>query len=172
MPVSTIQNASLASGVPSSAKLPAGTVLQVVSVSKTDTFSTTSSSFVDVTGLSVSITPSSASSKIMIFVAVPASSGDNGFVSVFKNGTNMYPTNGNKTPAMLDYYFGGSWQGSVKYGNMMYLDSPATTASITYNIKAKSNGSATIRINESVDADSSVGRAAMISSITVLEIAG
>jgi hypothetical protein len=155
-----------------SAAMPAGSVLQVVSASKTDTFSTTSSSFVDVTGLSLSITPSSASSKIMIFVAVPASAGDNGFVSVFKNGVNMYPTNGDRTPAMLDYYYGGSWQGSVKYGNMMYLDSPATTSSITYNIKAKSNGSATIRINEATDGSNSGGRAAMISSITVMEIAG
>ena len=39
--------------------LPTGSVLQVQSTTKTDTFSGTSTSFADVTGLSVSITPSS-----------------------------------------------------------------------------------------------------------------
>jgi len=43
-------------------------VLQVVSATKTDTFSTSSTSFVDVTGLTANITPSSTSSKIMVFV--------------------------------------------------------------------------------------------------------
>ena len=38
-----------------------GKVLQVVTVAKTDTFSTSSNTFVDITGLSASITPSNAS---------------------------------------------------------------------------------------------------------------
>jgi hypothetical protein len=44
----------------------AGTVLQVVSTVKTNTFSTSSASPVDITGLSVSITPSSATSQILV----------------------------------------------------------------------------------------------------------
>ena len=48
--------------------LPTGTVLQVVSTAKTDTFESTSTSFTDVTGLSVAITPSSSSNKILVFV--------------------------------------------------------------------------------------------------------
>ena len=44
----------------------AGKILQVLSTTKTDTFSTTSGSKVDVTGLSLAITPSSSSSKILI----------------------------------------------------------------------------------------------------------
>ena len=50
------------------AGLPAGSVLQVVQTVKTDTFATTSTSFVDITGVSVAITPSSTSSKILIQV--------------------------------------------------------------------------------------------------------
>ena len=65
MAISTIQNASLASGVPSAAKLPAGSVLQVVSAMQTTSFSTTSGTFTDI-GLSASITPTSATSKIFI----------------------------------------------------------------------------------------------------------
>ena len=44
-----------------------GKILQVQSTVKTDSFSSNSSSFVDITGLSVSITPSSTSSKILVF---------------------------------------------------------------------------------------------------------
>ncbi len=46
-----------------------GKILQVVSTAKTDTTSTTSLiTFVDISGMSVSITPSSSSSKILVIV--------------------------------------------------------------------------------------------------------
>ncbi len=45
-----------------------GNVLQVVSTAKTDVFSSSSTSFTDVTGLSVAITPSSTSNKILVSV--------------------------------------------------------------------------------------------------------
>ena len=48
--------------------IPTGSVLQVMQTVKSDTYSTTSSTFNDVTGLSVSITPSSSSNKILVFV--------------------------------------------------------------------------------------------------------
>ena len=50
------------------AGLPAGSVLQVVQDVKLDTFTTSSTSFTDVTGLSVDITPSSTSSKVLVLV--------------------------------------------------------------------------------------------------------
>ena len=57
-----------------------GSVIQVASTSKTDPFSTSSTSFVDVTGLSVSITPTSTSSKILVLGYVHTSvSGDIAF---------------------------------------------------------------------------------------------
>jgi hypothetical protein len=48
---------------------PIGKILQVVSTTKTDVFTTSSGSFTDITGLSVSITPSSTSSKVLILGA-------------------------------------------------------------------------------------------------------
>ena len=44
----------------------AGKVLQVLQATKTDVFSVTGSDFTDVTGLSISITPSNSSNKILI----------------------------------------------------------------------------------------------------------
>ena len=47
-----------------------GKILQVIEARKTDTFSSTSSSFVDVTGLSATITPSASTSKILVMTFV------------------------------------------------------------------------------------------------------
>ena len=56
---------SNATDLPASA-LPAGSILQVVSVAKTDTFTTPSGTFVDVTDFNVSITPSSTANTLLI----------------------------------------------------------------------------------------------------------
>jgi hypothetical protein len=57
-------------GAIESSAIGAGAVLQVISTTKTDTFSVTNSDFVDVTGLSVTITPTSATSKILVMAHV------------------------------------------------------------------------------------------------------
>ena len=49
---------------------PAGTILQVVSTTLTGTFATSSTSFTDLTGLSVPITPSSVNNKILVIVSM------------------------------------------------------------------------------------------------------
>ena len=54
-----------------------GKILQVVSTVKTDVFTTSSQSLVDITGLSVTITPSATSSKILVLYNVQIAS--NGF---------------------------------------------------------------------------------------------
>ena len=59
LPDGTVDADTLASGV-------GGKVLQVLSTTKDDTWDTTSSSWVDVTGMSVDITPSATSSKILV----------------------------------------------------------------------------------------------------------
>ena len=77
----------------SGAKLPTGSVLQVVSVNKADSFSTTSGTFVDVTGLNVSITPISTTSRIYVVATIPVVSGTSGSGANFcltRNGTLIY----------------------------------------------------------------------------------
>ena len=61
LPAGTVTSATLASGV-------GGKVLQVISAVKTDRQSSTSDSFVDITGLSASITPSATTSKVLVQV--------------------------------------------------------------------------------------------------------
>ena len=68
--------------------LPAGgKILQVLSVQKTDVFSTTSASLVDVTGLTLTITPSSASSKILFMAFVGGVGTDNSVVQAVRDST-------------------------------------------------------------------------------------
>jgi hypothetical protein len=67
LPDGTVDNDTLAAGTPNTAALPSGCVLQVKSATKTDTQSFTGNQQADVTGMSVSITPSSTNSQILVF---------------------------------------------------------------------------------------------------------
>jgi hypothetical protein len=145
MPVSTIQNASLASGVPSAAKLPAGSVIQVVNntiQTVGNYFSTSSSSLVS-TGASVSITPTSSTNKILLTVNATVDLGaNNGGIqgTIFRGGTNL---GGSSGAIMSTYYIGVTSAGIANSTmSMSFLDSPSTTSSTTYTIYVASSGGA------------------------------
>jgi hypothetical protein len=153
-----------------------GSVLQVVQTVKTDKFTTTSSSAVDITGLSVTITPTSTSSKILILTNINYGADDNlyGAFFVLRNSTNVvvgtYPS-GNQTAATFGV---GPTKDNYKIGSAshIYLDSPNTTSSITYKVQASSEfGSIQLSINapfQTTDASYIIGGT---STITVMEIA-
>jgi hypothetical protein len=115
--------------------LPAGTVLQVLTDIQQGEQSTTSSSFTN-TVLSVSITPTSSTSKI--FLLYTGSAGNDGtqesFLTFAKNGTNLLGSGG----AMRIWFAGSS---SYHFGgfSMSYLDSPATTSATTYSVQFRTN---------------------------------
>ena len=153
---------------------PAGSVLQVVSTFKNDTFSTASSTFVDVTGLSVSITPTSASSKILIFVSLGnvVDSADVAYAILLRGSTQIANSSGS------DGVLGGGFSGGASSGesyfgirtiSLTYLDSPSTTSSTTYKIQIRSN-TGTAYLNRSISNAGSYDRKG-VSTITVMEIA-
>ena len=158
---------------------PSGQILQFVSTTKTDTFSTTSTSYVDVTGLSVSITPSSTSSKIFVMVQtnVGGDSSSYSAIQLVRDSTaiNVGDASEPRTQASYMSYNGGTTDGENYYGaanvHLSILDSPATTSTLTYKVQAKTNTS-NIKINSSgADAGNSIyGR--MASTITLMEVAG
>jgi hypothetical protein len=151
------------------AKLPAGSVLQVVSATKLDAFTTSSTTAIDVTGLSVSITPTSASSKILVLSQIwGTGTADTGFyINLVRDSTNLsISTAGSSINTTISSYFGNENFWSVL--PIMFLDSPATTSSRTYKIQIfTSNGSTSVAINKRVNS-AFVGGS---SSITVMEIA-
>ena len=145
----------------------AGQVIQVVSTAKTTPFTTTSTSFTDVTGLSVSITPASASNKILILVNFASSNSVGSRLQQYnlvRNSTDIaQPTSSGSSFAQYD-----SNSGELHNVAFHFLDSPSTTSSITYKIQAKTNNSDnTITIG-----DRGAGDLDVVSTITVMEIKG
>ncbi len=69
--------------------MPAGSIIQVKQTHKTDAFSSSGTTFTDITGLTVSITPTSSSNKILVSSSICFGAADNGYLAVrlFRNST-------------------------------------------------------------------------------------
>jgi len=151
-----------------------GGVVQVKSTAKTDTFTTTSASFVDVTGLSVSITPTSATNKILINVslAINGTSTVNAVQAVLLRDSTQIAIGdaaGSRTRSTVGNSEGAATE--IQTANIMFLDSPATTSATTYKIQIRSNSSpATSFINRTSTDSDSTGFSRAISTITVMEV--
>ena len=150
-----------------------GKVLQVVSTTKSDTFSSsTVNAFTDITGLSVSITPSSASNKILIIASVQgANSSSNAYLRLLRGATaiGVGDTSSSRSSVSSSNIY-------VSNTNLMngstfnFLDSPATTSSTTYKIQFITDFATTVINRTNNDAnDLYTGRSQ--STITVMEIA-
>ena len=154
----------------------AGSVLQVVSTVKSDTFTTTSGSYVDVTGLSVSITPTSATSKILVLIQINGSQevgAGRASLKLLRGSTviDAGDVAGSRTPALGGFSSSDSSIPSAPVsGN--FLDSPVTTSSTTYKIQiAMTAGSGSAYINRTAQDSDNANQIRMASTITVMEIA-
>lgn len=172
MPISTIPAAGLSSGVPTRAQLPAGCILQVVQAVRTDTQTTTSTTYIDATGLSVTITPTSASSKILVLfdVKLGAQNGEYSYTRLLRDSTSVY-SNSTYDNTSTNYVTSGDAEGrytTYQHGGI-YLDSPATTSAVTYKVQFRCSRGLGAYVNRSQSFDSEARGGA--SSITVMEVA-
>jgi len=139
-------------------KLPSGSVLQTKSVKYQTSMVTSSTGYVD-SGLSLSITPTSTSSKILVIV--------NQSISPITVGTNTY-ARGRVLRGTTEINADQRLLLNHRYGHTYYsvsiLDSPATTSSVTYKVQVGTGNS-----SYSVEAQHAALRP---STITVMEIAG
>ena len=165
----------VAAGVPSWGTPVSGKVLQVVSAFKSDTFAAADAAYNDITGLSVSITPSSASSKILVMMTVTGAHQAgiaDAVLRLVRNSTAIAVADsaGNRTLATVS--LNAESTTVTESTAFTFLDSPATTSATTYKVQGTGNGSTPkgFFINRgSLDTDvASVARTA--SSITVMEI--
>jgi hypothetical protein len=151
--------------------LDGGKVLQVVSVTKVDAFTTTSVSFADITGLTASITPSAVSSKILVLykVSVNPRAADAVWLQLLRGATVIGGGTavGLRPSAMSGFYTGGALGTVDLTGN--FLDSPASTSSQAYKIQTRVTAG-TLGINTSLDDPNSSTRDRMSSTITLMEI--
>lgn len=177
----TVSTAKIVDGAVTAAKLASGVggkVLQVVSVAKTDTFNGTSSSYTDITGYNVSITPTSTSNKVLIQGFITVSLNDwnaNGiWLQIVRDSTNILTSSG------------GTANGSFAYGGeaasefatkkfisplaFSFLDSPSTTSATTYKVQIKVVGtSGEYAVNYQLQGGTGYTGT---STITAMEIAG
>jgi hypothetical protein len=153
---------------------PYGTVLQVVSTTKTDSFTMSSSTFTDVTGLTATITPKSASSKILVssnLILTQQVTVNNGFGRFARNGAavGVADVTGSRTQAAFNI---NSSNGDQPYlASISFLDSPASTSALTYSVQVKNNGSGSVWINRSQNDTDASFQARYVSTITLMEIA-
>jgi hypothetical protein len=173
---SAISASNITTGTLPAARLPVGSVLQVVSTVKTDTFITSSSSFVDVTGLSVTITPTSATSTILVLFQVNGSQevgAARASLRLVRGSTviNAGAVAGSRTPALGGFSSSDQSIPSAPISGS-FLDSPATTSSTTYKIQAvMPAGSGDVYINRTMQDSDNANQIRMASTITVMEIA-
>lgn len=143
---------------------PIGRVLQVVNGISTARVTNNTATWVS-TNTSATITPTSATSKIMVMVTHPISmygtAGGTGMgMRIKRNSTVVWNTPSNTSPYVLYYTTGSS---SFTY-SIDYMDSPALNTAITYSTEFASQGS-TFAMNSNANDQFIVG------SITLFEVA-
>ena len=166
----TLTNKSIAAtqltGTVAAARLPAGSVLQVVQTVKLTSFSSSSTSFVDVTGLTATITPSSASSKVLVTVSLAAGAGSVMTLNLLRGATSLLNPTTMQTFSASAVFFAAGIDSTIPI-SFTCLDSPATTSATVYKIQTKTNTS-TIFIGNRV----STADMEQVSTVTLMEIAG
>jgi hypothetical protein len=119
----------------------AGTIVQVVQGTTSTEVEITGSSYAD-TGVTATITPTSSSNKVLIFVNAPYNAGrtavDLGFGAKLLRGSTeiLIPTRVTSTSNPLSYFVDNS-ENIWGHFNLNYLDSPATTSATTYKVTAR-----------------------------------
>ena len=140
--------------------LPTGSVLQVVGIKVLDATATTSSTYVN-TGITLAITPSSTSSKILVNVncagcGTSSHSSAHMGLKIFRDSTDIIKFEGQGG------YNGVTGEDSGGY-SCSYLDSPSSTSAVTYMVKLANVGNVgTCRL----------GHSTSVSTITLMEIQG
>jgi len=158
------------------AALVASKVFQTVSTLKSDNFSTSSTTFVDVTGLSATLTPSSTSNKVLVIVSLPLQNNTAGGSSrgaILRGSTQVGGGTavGSRGSATFRVRIPdtGAGVGPVTF---TFLDSPATTSATTYKVQVAAESTTSALVGVSAGRDSDAGTdPRLASSITLIEVA-
>ena len=166
-----------------SAGLPSGSIIQVKTAEKTDatTFSATLNTHTDVPGMSISITPKSTNSKILLLGQVCCSGSS--YVSYFNfrflrgstaigvgddAGTRLSGNSGWRQDLSLD--------GNAIFTHFFQtIDSPSSTSALTYKMQLAQffgSGAQDVYLNRSTSDTDSTGLQRNITMMTAMEIAG
>jgi hypothetical protein len=142
----------------------AGIGSNVVQAVKTDTFTTTSTTDVLITGLAATITPSSNTSKVLVIGQVrygQSAAAEQVSISIYRAGSRIGASAenlsvGSRPPTST----------AVMEPTVVYLDSPATTSATTYDLRVRVGGG-TATVNRRGSDTAATGTC----TITVIEVA-
>lgn len=135
-------DSTTATGLKWAAPAGGGKVLQVVQATYSTAVSLSTTTFTD-TGLSATITPSSTSSKILVYVNqqiyILATSGGTatGSIQLLRGSTVVYQPQSNKQGFGISNAPAGRYDLQLMYP-VTYLDSPSTTSAVTYKTQGAS----------------------------------
>ena len=156
----------------------AGKILQVKQAVKLDKQTIQSQTLVDITGMSVSITPSSTSSKILVNYSLVVFANAVYYTMRLLRNSDSTIFIGDQNPSATSQSRGAFGTYQASYVNAMtvaqsFLDSPNTTSATTYKLQAHCpySSSYTIGINTSPVQDNYTYMTNCVSTITAMEIA-
>jgi len=182
LPDGIVDTDMIAASAVTAPKRPAGSILQVVSTTKTDvtTISTSSDTFYnyDDASLKVTLTPASSSNKILLIGNVCCSSHTNVnamFVRFNKDGSALSAATGDASGSR-GRMTSAAIQHSVSYPtfhSLTFLDSAGDTNSRYYNFGIAQNAGATrgVKFNDHYTTADEFGHGLFISTITAIEVA-
>ena len=185
LPDGIVDTDMLAANAVSSAKLASGAggkILQVVSTTKTDHFSASNvSSYTDLTGMTLDITPTSTGSKILILVNLQYGDNGNGYTGfrLLRGSTNVGFTtalDSQNSANTRDSAFGAMSESSqnqwkLNSSSYSFLDSPSTTSSTTYKLQFITWTSTTFHLNRSHSIGNARYTMGGASTIAAMEVA-
>ncbi|QDP53844.1 MAG: hypothetical protein GOVbin3332_28 [Prokaryotic dsDNA virus sp.] len=134
----------------------------------------------DVTNLSVAITPSSTSSKILVTTHISYGGSNNNLYAsgyLMRDSTDI-GVNTTATGNQFNISFGMDLTGQanetykLRNSSMSFLDSPSSTSSLIYKVQVRVNSNGTLYINRTGDNSNADYGSKGISTLTIMEVAG
>ena len=181
MAITRLGGANAITGTIPNSVLAAGNVIQVVSATKTDTYSeniAARGTGVDITGLTVDITPTSTSSKLVVYVTMNTSRGDGisyaNFI-IHRDGSPVIvgTSTADRLPVTVGDNFGSSSAISMFNTFSFGQVDAGSTSSTTFSVRLENAGSSSLRtfnVNRSETDTNSNQSTRATSSIMVMEV--
>jgi hypothetical protein len=158
-----------------SVNLPAGTCIEVVSTPKTDTATTTSSTYTAITGMSATITPVSTSSKVLVRAVLNVGGANltKGNFQLFRDTTQIASGGAPGLRTADSAVFVSAGATVISPVVIEFLDSPNTNIAVVYSVKWSSpDNVSTVYLNRAATDTSSALVSRTISTISLTEIKG
>lgn len=150
-----------------------GKILQVVTNTFTSIATYNVNAWTIISQLDTSITPSSTSSKIFVYMMINKSGWSHWF-RLYRNGSAISGALGDAATSRSITTFMSPQSGSVTYDTsnniLMYLDSPSSTSTQTYQLAAYPKNDNTFFINRAATDDTSGNSPRTISTVTLMEV--